>query len=203
MKTFTRSILSVLTISLLVSCSDGERQDTPTPSTAEGTPTPSPTETQAQVETSTPSPAPSPTAEPETTPTLPPDTDDDLDGWSLGEGDCDDADKNVNPDKREVCDGKDNNCNGFIDDGNVQKWLLQDRDGDGAGGDDDGLGYLPDGISPQDIPGAVLACDGLEGYSDPIVNGFDCDDFNTAIGPTALDDTADGIDQNCNEVDGI
>lgn len=201
MKTFTRSILSVLTISLLVSCSDGERQDTPTPSTAEGTPTPSPAETQAQVETSTPSPAPSPTAEP--TPTLPPDTDADLDGWSLGEGDCADDDKTVNPDKREVCDGKDNNCNGFVDDGNVQKWLLQDRDGDGAGGDDDGLGYLPDGISPQDIPGAVLACDGLEGYSDPIVNGFDCNDFDTAISPTALDDTADGIDQNCNEVDGL
>jgi hypothetical protein len=34
-------------------------------------------------------------------------------------GDCDDADSSKNPGKTEICDNKDNNCNGQIDEGNV------------------------------------------------------------------------------------
>jgi hypothetical protein len=34
-------------------------------------------------------------------------------------GDCDDSDSSRNPGKTEICDNKDNNCNGQIDEGNV------------------------------------------------------------------------------------
>ncbi|MBN1334653.1 MAG: FG-GAP repeat protein [Deltaproteobacteria bacterium] len=52
----------------------------------------------------------------------PPDTGDtgpvdaDQDGWTVGEGDCDDADPDVHPEAEEICgDGVDNNCNGSAD----------------------------------------------------------------------------------------
>ena len=34
-------------------------------------------------------------------------------------GDCDDGDSSINPETTEVCDGKDNNCNGELDEGGV------------------------------------------------------------------------------------
>jgi hypothetical protein len=34
-------------------------------------------------------------------------------------GDCNDADSSINPGRTEICDGKDNNCNGQTDEGNV------------------------------------------------------------------------------------
>jgi hypothetical protein len=38
---------------------------------------------------------------------------------SATSGDCDDNDPNINPARAEICDNKDNNCNGQIDEGNV------------------------------------------------------------------------------------
>ncbi len=65
-------------------------------------------------------------------------TDNDGDGYAVeggdcGEVDCDDSDASVNPGAAEVCDGKDNNCDGNVDEG-------FDADGDGytiCGGDCD------------------------------------------------------------------
>jgi dipeptidyl aminopeptidase/acylaminoacyl peptidase len=34
-------------------------------------------------------------------------------------GDCDDGDLSMNPGRTEICDGKDNNCNGELDEGGV------------------------------------------------------------------------------------
>jgi len=45
-----------------------------------------------------------------------PDTDADADGFTIAEGDCDDGDASVHPGAPDVCDGKNNDCVGGIDD---------------------------------------------------------------------------------------
>ncbi len=40
------------------------------------------------------------------------DRDDDGDGWSENDGDCDDGDPAINPDQDDSCDGEDNDCDG-------------------------------------------------------------------------------------------
>jgi Putative metal-binding motif len=46
-------------------------------------------------------------------------TDKDSDGYKVGQGDCNDDDPNINPSANEVYNGKDDNCNGTIDEGFV------------------------------------------------------------------------------------
>jgi MYXO-CTERM domain-containing protein len=43
--------------------------------------------------------------------------DDDVDGWTVADGDCDDADTTIHPGVTDDCDGGDENCNGVVDDG--------------------------------------------------------------------------------------
>ena len=43
--------------------------------------------------------------------------DDDIDGVTVCDGDCDDANETVFPDAAELCDGLDNNCNEAVDEG--------------------------------------------------------------------------------------
>ena len=47
---------------------------------------------------------------------VPEDVDDDGDGYTENQGDCDDTDNSINPGAYEACDGIDNNCDGIIDD---------------------------------------------------------------------------------------
>ena len=47
--------------------------------------------------------------------------------------DCDDSDPMVFPDAEEVCDGKDNNCDGQADEGYPLLTLFIDADGDAYG----------------------------------------------------------------------
>jgi hypothetical protein len=55
-----------------------------------------------------------------------PDVDDDLDGLTENEGDCDDSDNTVYPKAPKLCDGKDNNCDGKRD---YQNDIDEDSDG--------------------------------------------------------------------------
>jgi hypothetical protein len=43
--------------------------------------------------------------------------DQDADGWTTCDGDCNDSDPNINPGVPELCDGVDNDCNGMVDEG--------------------------------------------------------------------------------------
>lgn len=78
--------------------------------------------------------------------------------------DCDDTRTNINPMAPDFCDGRDNNCDGAVDDsGRIIQFADDDLDGFG------------DPLRPTGIYGI---CPGTAGYSP--VDG-DCDDSNPAI----------------------
>ncbi len=46
-------------------------------------------------------------------------TDADRDGWTLAEGDCDDANRSINPGMDEICNGEDDDCDFSVDEDGV------------------------------------------------------------------------------------
>jgi len=87
-------------------------------------------------------------------------TDDDNDGYSECQGDCDDTDPTTYPGATELCDGKDNDCDGIVPADE------QDADGDGfmicAGDCDDS--------DPTTYPGAPELCDGKDNDCDGVID---------------------------------
>jgi len=156
------------------------------------------------------------------------DLDADDDGFlanQAGGSDCDDQRSDVSPAAPEVCDGLDNDCDGFVDVNAVDlgTWY---RDGDG---DDYGdaarvivsctapSGYVPRkgdcndndaGVNPDATEiwydGTDEDCDGRsdydrdrDGYDHWLYGGEDCRDNNAGVNPGAVEIWYDGVDQNC------
>ncbi|GEM_PF-2370740 len=126
--------------------------------------------------------------------------DDDGDGFTEDEGDCDDADPEAHPGAEETpWDGVDQDCSGAD---------LLDADGDGHEVPEDcddhdaeshpGAEELPDGLD-QDCDGDVdegttaIDEDG-DGYSE--LDG-DCDDSDPAVSPAAEEICDNGLDDDC------
>lgn len=106
----------------------------------------------------------------------------DEDGYTTD--DCDDNSFSTHPGAPEICDGKDNNCNGEIDEGAFGEGWYLDADGDGYG-------------NPREM---IETCQQPEGYVD---NQLDCDDRDSSKNPDAPEICGDGIDQDCNGEDQI
>lgn len=99
-------------------------------------------------------------------------------GLSLLSSDCDDQDEAVHPDVLEVCDLKDNDCNGQIDEGFSNQWY---RDAD------------------NDRHGNVHV--GMQNCAQPfgfVASSDDCDDTNPNAYPLAVEVCDNRIDEDCN-----
>jgi hypothetical protein len=125
-------------------------------------------------------------------------TDDDHDGWGDPDAavlaceqpadatgpalatDCDDSDPGIHPGATETCDGRDENCDGRIDEGLATTTWYTDADHDGYG----------------DVGAPVTACSRPGGT---VANATDCDDSDPAVNPDGSE-SCDGVDEDCNGV---
>jgi hypothetical protein len=90
--------------------------------------------------------------------------------------DCDDSLAGVHPGAGETCDGRDDDCDGAVDETGGTTWYA-DTDGDGYGS----------------VASAVTQCDAPAGY---VSNATDCDDGRTDVSPGAPE-VCDGVDDDC------
>ena len=92
--------------------------------------------------------------------------------------DCRDNDPSAGPGEAETCDGRDQDCDGRIDEGVVSYAWFRDADGDGYGSNGGGL---------------VVSCGAITGH---VRRGGDCDDADPARNPAASE-TCSGRDEDC------
>ena len=107
--------------------------------------------------------------------------DNDLDGLSEDEGDCDDTDPDIHPGAEERCNEEDDDCDGLIDDDDPDVvpvgTFYVDVDGDGFG----------------DPTRSTEACEAPEGH---VEDGSDCDDGDAGVHPAATE-VCNGLDDDC------
>jgi hypothetical protein len=150
-------------------------------------------------------------------------------GWIVADGtDCDDDDRGVHPGAQDLCDGRDDDCDGA--DGEPVPWYA-DADGDGYGSAETKTlacaapaDFVADATDCDDgdgsvHPGAVEDCentidencdglaadeidhDGDGGYSDTCPGGTDCVEFDPDIHVGAKETCGDGVDSDCSGAD--
>lgn len=101
--------------------------------------------------------------------------DDDGDGFSEMQGDCDDTNSSIFPSAAESCNSIDDDCDGQTDEG-LTTWY-EDDDGDGHG----------------DPTHTLASCAQPSRY---VANGDDCDDLRGGVHPGASE-ACNGIDDDC------
>ena len=108
--------------------------------------------------------------------------DEDGDGVTVGEGDCNDDDDKVYPGADEDCNGIDDDCDDDIDEGLDTTRYYKDSDGDEYGDPDEKLD----------------ACEKPDGY---VENDEDCDDSERSANPEGEEVSFNDIDENCDGLD--
>ncbi len=98
-------------------------------------------------------------------------------GWAAPDGDCDDANPDVHPNAAELCNEKDDDCDGEVDENTVPVEVYLDEDGDGFG--------VPDATE--------LSCNPPAGFA---ANASDCLDRDPNVNPAAVE-ICNGIDDDC------
>jgi hypothetical protein len=107
-------------------------------------------------------------------------------GWETNADDCDDYDATINPDGVEVCNGKDDDCDGSRDEDALDApytWYA-DADDDGYGAEDDA---------------GTAACQEPTEDEPWVLRAGDCDDAAATVNPGA-GESCDGIDNDCDGV---
>jgi hypothetical protein len=96
--------------------------------------------------------------------------------------DCDDNDDTVSPNEQEGCNGRDDDCDGQIDEDGPggDKTLYSDADNDGFG--------------DPNTAKTKHACEQLLGY---VANDDDCNDVRNDVNPDKGEVEGDGVDNDC------
>ena len=144
--------------------------------------------TEVNVDTATeePSGEPSEPSEPSQPETDPADEDNDGDGFSENQGDCDDNDEDLNPE--DLDDDGYSSCEGDCNDVNDSIY---------PGAEEVYYNGTDENCDPDDEFDADG--DGFDSAAETN-NGQDCDDTNENVNPDASEDPTDGVDTNCDGV---
>ncbi len=103
-------------------------------------------------------------------------------GYVLLSTDCNDANNAINPAATEVCNAMDEDCDGIADNGLTFTTYYKDNDADTYG---------------DDTYGTATTCDGAPATY--VADNTDCEDFNAAINPAAIE-VCNFVDDNCSGI---